>query len=153
MMTGDSQSQTSSPGALRRYVDRCRKMTERDRRNSRRANYWLFGWMLAFAATIFALKYEVLPTGLPAYLAIAATTALSAVALGYFVHFIREADELQRKIQLEALGIGFAGGFLANFTMALLERVWTYRFDVGDLFIFMVVCYLVGIFLGARRYA
>lgn len=149
----DNANTTSSPGALRRYVACCREMTERDRRNARLANTWTLVWMVAFAATLFALKYEVLPAGVLTWLAVAVTTGLGAVALGYFVRFVREADELQRRIQLEALGIGFGAGFLATFTMALLERVWTFTFDAGDLFLVMVIAYLVGIVLGARRYA
>lgn len=141
-----------SSGAIRRFLTHCRTMTARDRRNARRANWWLLAWMLSFAATIFAISRQLIPGGLPTYLAIAGSTLLGFVGVLAFFHFLRQADELQRKIQLEALALGFGGGFLATFTLSLLERTGL-EVDLGDPFLAMVLLYVAGILLGARRYA
>lgn len=140
-------------GPLGSFLATCRHMTQRDRRNSRRATWWLFGWMISFLGTALAIRFAMLPEGLATYLAIAASGGLGLVAMLAYVRFLREADELQRKIQLEALALGFAGGFLATFTLTLLERSGVQGIDLADPFLVMVLLYMVGLMLGARRYA
>lgn len=142
-----------STNFLVRYLSSCRNTTERDRRNASRANAWLLAWMVSFFLATFGIKLEILPAGLLTYLAIAVSSLLGLVSVIAFTRFLREADELQRKIQLEALALGFGGGFLATFTLSLVERAADTRMDLGDPFLAMVVLYVVGILLGARRYA
>lgn len=149
----NQEAETRKPGALRRLVTTCTQMTAADRRNSWRATGWLFVWAVSFVSVAFAIRTEALPTGLWTYLAIAGSTALGIVAVLAYVHFVRQADELQRKIQLEALALGFAGGFVAQFAFSLIERAGIMDVEIGDLFLVMVVCYSMGVFLGARRYA
>lgn len=149
----DSISTQPQPGTLRRFVACCSQMTQRDRRNARRANYWLFGWMLSFVGIIFAIRSEVLPEWWLTWLAIAASTVLGFVAIMAFVRFLREADELLRKIQFEALALGFGAAMIANFTLSLVERVREQPFEIGDLFMVMVIFYVIGVITGTRRYA
>lgn len=143
----------SRGSAMARFVAGCQGMTSRDRRNSRITNWWLVGWMVSFLATSLAFKGEHLSPGPLAWLAVGACTVLGLVVVHYYLRFIREADELLRKIQLEALAIGFGAAFIGNFTLSLVERVRGQAFDIGDLFMLMVFFYMVGIIAGTRRYA
>ncbi len=144
----------ASAGAIWRYLASCKDMTARDRRNSWRAAGWLFLWSLAFLGTQWGAGRGLLPEGLAVYLAIATTIALGIVAILSFARFIREADELQRKVQLEALSFGFGGGFLAAFTFEMLEQTGLVAgLDGGDVFPVMALLYALGVILGARRYA
>lgn len=147
------ETETRRPGAFRRFVTTCTQMTAADRRNSWRAAGWLLVWAVSFVSVAFAIRTEALSAGLWTYLAIAGSTALGIVAVLAYVRFVRQADELQRKIQLEALALGFAGGFIAQFAFSLIERAGIMDVEIGDLFLVMCVCYSVGLFLGARRYA
>lgn len=149
----DNTSTQPRTGTLRRFLACCSDMTQRDRANARRANYWLFGWMVTFVGIIFAIKNEVLPEGWLTWLAIAASTVLGFVAIMAFVRFLREADELLRKIQFEALALGFGAAMIANFTLSLVERVTERPFEIGDVFLVMMIFYVVGIVTGTRRYA
>lgn len=148
----NQETQTGTTGAFARFWSSCRQMTARDRRNSWRFTGWLFAWMVGFVSVAYALRAGVLPVGLWTYLAIAGSTALGVVAVLAYVRFVREADELQRKIQLEALGLGVAGAFVAEFAFSLIERAGIMDVD-SESFLVMCVCYAVGLFLGARRYA
>lgn len=149
----NQETETRRPGALRRFVTTCTQMTAADRRNSWRAIGWLFVWMVSFLSVAFAIRTEALPAGLWTYLAIAGSTVLGVVTVLAYVRFVRQADELQRKIQLEALALGFAGGFVAQFAFSLIERAGIMEVDIGDPFLVMCICFAVGLFLGARRYA
>ena len=66
-----------------------------------------------------------------------------------------QADELQRRIQLEALGFAYPLALLLLMTLGLLQLVidldpadWSYR----HVWQFIVVFYLVGMGLATRRY-
>ena len=149
----DTTSTQPEASALRRFASCCTGMTERDRRNSRHANLWLFVWMASFVAGVFAIKNQWISPGLATWLAIAGSTAFGLIAVRKYMHFLREADELLRKIHLEALALGFGAGLVANFTMSLIERVREQPFDMGDMLLVMVIFYVIGVFVGTRRYA
>lgn len=149
----DTTSTQPEAGTLRRLISSCTGITERDRRNSRRANLWLFVWMLSFVQAVLAIKNQWISPGFVTWLAIAGSTAFGLIAVRKYMNFLREADELLRKIHLEALALGFGAGFLATFTMSLIERVRDQPFDLGDVFLVMVIFYVIGVIVGTRRYA
>ncbi len=150
-MTEETRVGTS--GAIWRFLASCRDLTARDRRNSWRAAGWLFGWMVGFLAVSLAIRFALVPSGLPTYLAIAVSAALGLVALAAYARFIREADELHSKIHLEALALGFGGGFVGYFVFRLLDQAGVAGIEMGDLLTAMLFFYVLGLVLGARRYA
>jgi hypothetical protein len=70
-----------------------------------------------------------------------------------YVRFLREADELLRQIHLDALAVGFGGGFVFITTYRLLERAGAHRLDINDSLLVMIVCWLVGMWRARRRYS
>lgn len=79
----------------------------------------------------------------------------AALFLYFFITETRQADELQRRIQLEALGFAYPLALLLLMTLGLLQLVidlnpadWSYR----HVWQFIVVFYLVGMALATRRY-
>ena len=71
------------------------------------------------------------------------------LALG---RFLREADELQRTIQLQALALGFGAGFFALPGYRIFERLGAPAADIADFTMVMAFFYVIGAFLGWRRY-
>jgi len=80
-------------------------------------------------------------------------TAVGVVALLGFGRFLREADELQRRIQLEALTMGFGACLFAGFGYRLFEGLGAPVASISDASIAMVFFYLIGLWVGRRRYA
>lgn len=79
-----------------------------------------------------------------------------ALFLTLFIAGLREADELERRIQLEALAVAFPLGLLLLTTLALVQRAveldpqnWSYN-HVFPMFVFF---YFGGVALARRRYA
>lgn len=70
-----------------------------------------------------------------------------------FGRFLRQADELQRSIQLQALALGFGVGLFAGFGYRLLEGLGVPPATTSDISVFMAFFYFVGLWLGRRRYA
>lgn len=139
--------------AFGRYLAACQGMTERDHRNARVTNTWLFVWMATFLGLSLALRLEYLEPGPLAWAAVGVCAAVGLVVVRYYLRFLHDADELLRKIQLEALGVGFGAAFVGNFVLSLVERLGAWTFGADDLFLMMVVFYMIGIVVGTRRYA
>jgi hypothetical protein len=72
-----------------------------------------------------------------------------------FIRSVRDADELERRIQLEALAIAFPLGLLLLTTLGLVQRAvelsfqdWSYN-HVWPVFAFF---YVAGIVIAKKRY-
>jgi len=126
---------------------------ERDRENQVRVFVWCFAWMAAVLTSSLLLRSELVPSGAMAVLVALAPSALGVAAVWSFKKFLNEADELLRKIQLEALALGFAGGMVVAIGYGLLERPGAPPADVGDMPVPMSVFYIIGVWLSRRRYA
>jgi len=79
----------------------------------------------------------------------------AALFLYFFITEMREVDELQRRIQLEALAFAYPLTLLLLMTLGLLQLVidlnpadWSYRHVWHFVFLF----YLAGVIVSARRY-
>jgi hypothetical protein len=85
-----------------------------------------------------------------------ALVALTIVCLAgsvlAFIRFLREADELLRKIQLEALGVAFGAGAVFALGYRLCERIGAPKLDVDDGFLLMMIFWTLGQYVGYRRY-
>jgi len=82
-------------------------------------------------------------------------TPVFAFFLWHFIQGIRTADELERRIQLEALAIAFPLGMLLLTTLGLVQRAvelnfqdWSYN-HVWPYFAFF---YFIGMLIARRRY-
>src|SRR5262249_55566524 len=94
--------------------------TASDRKSKRRADRWMLVLAVTSVAAAATLRWRAsLPTAVP-WCAVGAASLLALQAgRAYFV-FLRGADELLRKIQLEALAWGFGAGG----AVALLYPLW-----------------------------
>ncbi len=126
--------------------------TVRDARNQRRANFWLFAATLAYLGATAALRWRAsLPAALPWLLA-GLTALLAIVAVRSFLVFLRAADELLRKIQTEALALGFGTGAVFSILYPLLEKLGAPEIGENATALAMMLAWGAGSWLGARRY-
>ena len=137
----------------RRFFGACADMAAGDRKNLRRATSILLAWSLSYVGAALALTRGLVHAGPAAYLTAGLPIALAVAGVLAWGHFLRHADELQRKIQLEAMALGFGGGFVISYGLSLLERAGLPPVDATTPYTLMVLCYIVGILASARRYA
>src|SRR5690606_13514993 len=95
--------------------------TERDRRNQRRVTIWGLAWSASFAGVYLALTGGWLATGAPALIAVALSLALGLGTAVAYRRSLLEADELRRKIELDAMALAFGVGLVGGATYQLLE--------------------------------
>lgn len=126
---------------------------ERDRRNLRRFTLWSFLWALSFVLSTLGIKKEWWP---PAgeFVAVASTALLGLVSILRYRRFLMEADELQRKIEIEALALAFGVGMVGGLSSWLLVvGASVPGTDLIYVFCAMMVTYAVSVLVGRRRYS
>jgi len=127
--------------------------TERDARNMRVFNYWFFAAMITFAATTILISERFLAKGAVAWGLTVLTIVLFVMMVRAYMIFLRGADELLRKIQLEALSFSFGASLVFMIGYRLCERLGAPKLDVDDPMLVMVLVFALGQWLGIRRYA
>jgi hypothetical protein len=150
-MNGVKEAGADRVSVAQRLREALLGQTARDRRNGWRYTAWTFLWLFSLATVKFVLER----TGLEGPLAWAVTAVpiiLSLVALRAYLRFLREADELTRRVQLEAVAFGFAVGLIVHFAWFPLSQLGAPALDRSGLMTGMVVAYLAGMGVAARRY-
>ncbi len=130
----------------------CGGLTERDKRNQKRFAFWTLGWGLAFVVATLLLRFGVV-SGALSYLVAVAPTAVAAGTVLAYLRFLREADELQRKIQLESIAWGFGIGAVFMMSYRLLERVGLPPMDTSDPLVVMMLTWGIASLFLSRRYS
>ena len=112
------------------------------------------GWILSYFGARVLLKSVEMETWLRVVVVLVPVVPFVFLLL-WIIRGIRQLDELERRIQLEALAVAFPLTFLLLLTLGLLELAiklkpedWSYR----HLWPFMFVFYLAGLTLARRRY-
>ena len=126
--------------------------TPRDRRNLLRFAALMAAWTATFMGGMALIDRDVVPDGPMAWGLAALNLLLAAAALLAYVHYLREADELQRRIHLQALALGFGGGWLSVAGYRLFELLGAPYVDRGSVAFVMAIFYTLGLVLGQRRY-
>ncbi len=129
--------------------------TARDRRNQRRLNAWIIAASLVYLGATAALRWQArLPGGPVLAWALTGGFALMAVeaARRWFL-FLRQADELLRRIQLEALALACGVGLVLSLLYPLLEDLGLPRVGGRLTAMAMMLALVLGSWLGTRRYS
>jgi hypothetical protein len=83
-------------------------------------------------------------------------TPVFGFALIRFIREMQAADELERRIQLEALAVAFPLGLLLLTTLGLVQRAVTLRFEdwsYNHVWPMFALFYLAGLMIARRRYS
>lgn len=115
-------------------------------------------WVAAWFATWFAAR-AILESSAPGWVRIAAALApapFAGMALLTLIRSARGLDELEKRIQLEALAFAFVLAVLLLMTLGLMELAvtlnrddWSYR----HVWAMLPLLYFGGLVLARRRYA
>jgi NAD/NADP transhydrogenase beta subunit len=111
-------------------------------------------WCLSYVGSLFAIKSLQIPIEASVVL-----TFISVLAFALFIYkFFRSIvfmDEVQIKIQMEAVVLAFALGLLLVMTLGLIDLFivlnpedWSYRFLVP----IFIAFYFLGLFIAKRKY-
>ena len=127
--------------------------SRRDRPAQRRILLWSLLWALSVIVVTLAIRRWHLSSGL-ILTGIAANSLFGVATLLAYRRFLRDVDELRRKIELDALALAFGIGVVGGMTYWLLTisgAVSSSSF--GFVFAAMILVYPAGVLIGLRRYS
>lgn len=127
--------------------------TKTDRANNKRFSIWCIAWAIAIVAATWVLKNL---EGLPASLAWIIALAPNLLALGALVSYLRllrMADEMQRKIHVEGLAVGFGTGWIFALGYLALEAAGAPELSVTTMVLVMTGGWMLGTVLATRHYS
>ena len=128
--------------------------TKRDQQNQFRILAWMVAWIGAWLVAVFAIKYGWLAAGAPLFAAALVTMGLGVATMLAYRRFLREADELIRKIELEALALTVGAGLVGGLGYLLLERSGVVEKPGSSvILVLMMFTYAIAVVIGQRRYS
>lgn len=111
-------------------------------------------WAISYIATLVVLKYQNIPLAAGLVLSLITVMAFAVFMYKYYrsIYFM---DEVQIKMQMEAVVIAFSLGLVLLITLGLLDLVvtlnkanWSYTHLVP----MFVLFYFIGLFISKRKY-
>ena len=132
-------------------VIKCASGTEADRHNQYRMLKWMAAWGVSFVGGTALLRSDELSSGwkwaVPSLAAILGVAAMLA-----YLKFLREADELARKIQFDGIAFAFGVGILLTVGYQMFEWAGAPVLELSTVATIMLVAFSVGQINAMRRY-
>jgi len=117
---------------------------------------WTLLWMVTLALATFGPKFlwqqETMTWSI---LAILVNTLIGVGLIRAHIKHISVLDELQKKIQLEAMGIALGVGIVGGLSYSVLDiaNVISGDAEIGFLIMLISISYLLALVIGKRRYS
>ena len=126
--------------------------TREDQRNRNRFAAWCMAWAVTYVAAHWVLKAD-LDLATPLVWLLVAVPILTILAAVFsYLHFLRNADELLRKIQLQGLAMGFGAGVVFVTGYQLLEAAGAAQMQTDHLIMVMMFSWVAGQLYGMWHY-
>lgn len=127
---------------------------QKDRRNRTRIIFWGFSWAVAWVLTAMAVKKDWIASKPLVGLCIAIVFALGMAMVFAYRRYLSHADELTRKIELDAMSFSLGIALVGGVAYSLITYAGLAPF--GDVFSVVTMMasltYIFGIFYGYRRF-
>ena len=128
--------------------------TAQTKKNTLRLFFWTGAWVLATAGAAFGPRFLWDFNTLPTVLGVLVHIGIGFGMIRMFRQYLLGLDELQRKIQLDAMALSLGVGIVVGSSYELLEdiKLITFEPEISHLILLMCLTYCIGIILGNRRY-
>ena len=138
-------------GGFWAYLQGC-SGTLQDKRNSRRFTLWCLAWAATYVGAHWALKAHLELVTPLVWLLVATPILVMVAAVFSYMHFLRNADELLQKIQLQGLATGFGAAVVFVTGYQLLEAAGASEMQTDHLLMVMMFSWVAGQLHGVWRY-
>ncbi|HEU4867471.1 MAG TPA: hypothetical protein VFV09_07060 [Actinomycetota bacterium] len=121
---------------------------------SARLMFWTLAWVATLAFAKFGPEHLWDSQQTASWAAVALNTVVGIGWIVAFTHFLREADELQRKIVQDALTATLGVGWIGGFAYVVADGAGLVDFD-ANIAVFptlLGVVYLITVLIGTIRY-
>lgn len=128
--------------------------TKQIKKNTYSLFYWTLIWTLSVALAQFGAAYLWDYNPLVSTICIIINFLLGIGMILANKKYIEGLDELQRKIQLDSMGISLGMALILGITYSLLDsaNIISYDAEISHLIITMGLTYIAGIIIGTIKY-
>lgn len=122
-------------------------------RNTVRLGYWTAAWVATMALATFGPIF-LWSDRVASLLAVLVNLAIGFGMILAHKRYLKGLDEMQQKIQLEAMGLSLGIGLVVGLAYSNLDaaNVITSDAEIGFLVLLMGLTYSAGVIVGCRRY-
>ena len=123
-------------------------------RNTLRLGYCTGAWLVTTALATFGPQFIWHDNTLLTAIAIFINLAIGLATILANKHHLQSLDEMQQKIQLEAMALSLGVGFVCGLSYSLLDQsnLMAADAEITHLILLMGLTYLAGTVIGNRRY-
>ncbi len=124
------------------------------RSNTKKLKFWSLLWMVSMAIATFGPMFVWPENTVLNVLAILINLGCGGGMILVNRKLINSLDELQKKIQMDAMGIALGVGVVGGLGYSLLDQtnVITQDAQISFLVILISLTYMIGLFIGKKRY-
>lgn len=128
--------------------------TTRTKENTIRLAYWTVAWTVSMAIATFGHKFLWDSDSLLSIIAILFNLIIGFGMIVANKNHLKGLDEMQQKIQLEAMALSLGVGIVCGLSYSLLDQtnLISYDAEISHLVILMGLTYLAGVIIGRIRY-
>lgn len=123
-------------------------------KNKKQLLYWTVAWAITLVATTFGSKFMWDANVVISLLAIILNTVIGICMILAYKKHVDGLDELQRKLQLDAmamsLGSGIVGGM--GYSMLASTNVISGNAEISHIVVVMYFTYIIGVLIANARY-
>jgi hypothetical protein len=128
-------------------------LPERDIKNANQIMLWAFAWAATLVIISICSKYAWFSSALPITIAFVLHTGIGIGMILAYKRFLRELDEMERKIQLDALALSAGATVVAFSSYSILEKAGILPdLNPAYLIAFLALTYSAGLIIGRIRY-
>jgi uncharacterized protein YacL len=116
--------------------------------------YWTFAWVATQALAVFGPEFIWQSNKSLTSLALLFNVIVGFGMIMALRRHLKGLDEMQQKIQLNAMGVALGVGLVLGLAYSSLDTTNVIPFDaeISHLVILMSVTYVIGIYAGNRKY-
>ena len=131
----------------------CKNLPARDLKNANLVNLWAIAWAANLAIISYISKYEWYSAVLPITMAFVLSSGIGVGMLLAFKRFLKELDEMERKIQLDALALSVGVTLVVFGGYSILNKAGVApELQASSLLVLIALTYMAGIIAGRIRY-
>jgi hypothetical protein len=126
----------------------------RNCQNNKNLRNWTAGWVVSMMVVAFAPKYVWAFNTLLSSIAVVISLSIGLGMLLANRRYLRGLDEMQQKIQFDAMGLSLGVGLVVGLSYDLLEdiKLITFQPEIAHLVFIMCFAYMGGIIAGHRKF-
>lgn len=128
--------------------------TPRDRKSAQIFTVGTLIWGITFIGATYVIAEDLVSQGVMAGLVGCVPILLGVANIFLYRRYLRQADELKQKIELEALALAYAVGIVGGLGYWLMEQAGLIsRAGILEILVTMMFTYSFGVIWGHRRFS